>query len=196
VSERSGASLRCFVAVDLSPEVRTALTRAQAGLRAAAPRAEVRWLEPAGLHLTLKFLGQVAEDKVPAVVAALAAVRRAPIALAAAGLGGFPSLKRARVIWAGLASGVPALTALAADVDRVLAPVGFAPEARPFRGHVTIGRVRSPRGLAAVVEAIQGARAPVFGSWTAAEMVLYQSRLRPTGAVYEVVSRLPLAAGD
>jgi 2'-5' RNA ligase len=180
------------VAVDLGTEVRSALTRAQARLRAASEGADVRWLEPAALHLTLKFLGQVADARVPEVVAALAGVRAAPIALAAAGLGGFPSLGRARVLWAGLACGGPELTALAAAVDRVLASLGFAAETRPFHAHVTIGRVRSPRKLAAVAAALRAADETEFGSWTADEMVLYQSRLRSTGAVYEVVSRMPL----
>jgi RNA 2',3'-cyclic 3'-phosphodiesterase len=186
--------VRCFVAVDLSPDVRDAIAHAQAGVRAAAARADVRWVDPAQLHLTLKFLGAVPDDRVPAVSRALeaAVAPTPPIALAAAGLGGFPSLGRPRVLWAGVAAGASELALLADAVDRALVPLGFPPESRPFRGHLTIGRVRSPRGGRALAAAVEAARAPAFGAWTAAEVVLYESRLRPTGAVYAPVSCHPL----
>jgi RNA 2',3'-cyclic 3'-phosphodiesterase len=73
-----------------------------------------------------------------------------------------------------------------------LTPLGFVPEARPFRAHLTLARVRSPRGLRRVVAAI-GDDAPSFGAWTAAEMVLYRSHLRPTGSVYEPLRRCAFA---
>ena len=178
--------MRCFVAVDPSPEVRTAIARAQAALRAAASAADVRWTDASAFHLTLKFLGAVADERVPAVAAALArAVAGAPpLVVAAGGLGAFPSHARARVLWAGITAGADALAALAAAVDRSLVPLGMPPEARPFHAHVTIGRVRSPRGGRTLAEALGATGAEPFGSWRADEVVLYQSRLRPTGAEY------------
>jgi 2'-5' RNA ligase len=109
--------------------------------------------------------------------------------VAAGGLGGFPSLGRPRVLWVGIARGVAEIAALAAAVDRATAGLGFPPESRPFRGHLTVARVRSPRGLPALVEAVRAAGAPDFGAWTVSEVVLYESRLRPTGAVHVPVSR-------
>ena len=190
--------LRCFVAVELSPEVREAVARAQTAVRAAAPTADVRWANPAGLHLTLEFLGGVEETRVPAVVEALAGAveASAPLALVAAGLGGFPSARRPRVVWAGIAEGAEGLRRLAAAVEGALAPLGFPPEARPFSGHVTIGRVRSPRGLDRLAGAIAAAAEISFGSWTATDVVLYRSHLRRTGAVYEAMARLPMRAGS
>lgn len=185
--------MRCFVAIDLPSEVRAALARAQAGLRAAAPEADVRWVDPAAFHLTLKFLGTVQDARVPEVSAAVEEVAAAvaEISITAAGLGAFPSANRARVVWAGLADGVPALADLAGAIDQRLAVLGFAPEMRAFRGHLTIGRVRTPRGARPLAAALAaGARA--FGGWTASEVALYESRLRPTGAVYTAVSRHPL----
>ena len=137
--------MRCFVAIDLTSDVRAAIARAQTRVRTAAAHADVRWVDPAQFHLTLKFLGAVPDDRVPAVSAALegAVADTAPIALAAAGLGGFPSLRSARVLWAGITAGVPELARLAAAIDRALTPLGFPPEGRSFRGHLTIGRVRS-----------------------------------------------------
>jgi 2'-5' RNA ligase len=191
------ATLRCFVAIDVSPEVRDAVTRAQARVRTTAPEADVRWADREQIHLTLKFLGAVPEERVPAVSSALEGVvaAAAPFSLAAAGLGAFPGLRRPRVLWAGLTGDVPELTALAASVDGALSPLGFPPESRPFSAHLTIGRVRSPRGGRALAPAVEGAGAAEFGAWTASELVLYESRLRPAGALYVPVSRHRLRGG-
>jgi 2'-5' RNA ligase len=148
------------------------------------------------MHLTLKFLGQVADERGAAVRAALEAVVRAtsPIAISCAGLGVFPGPRRPRVVWAGIASGLRELGVLATALERALEPVGFPPERRPFRGHATLGRVRSARGIAPLVAALDAASGAEFGRWTASELVLYRSHLRPTGSIYEPLARLPLAA--
>jgi RNA 2',3'-cyclic 3'-phosphodiesterase len=187
--------VRCFIAIDVDPEVLAGVLRTQATLRAAAASADVRWADRAQLHLTLKFLGAVPDDRVPEVSTRLATVAAAaaPIELAAGGVGGFPTLKRPRVLWVGVTAGASALAELAHAVDRAMTGLGFAPEERPFRGHLTIGRVRSPRGGAALAKALEAAGAPLFGSWTVSEVVLYESRLRPTGAVYVPISRHALA---
>jgi len=185
--------MRCFVAIDLAPEVRAAVAEAQAGLRAAAPRAAVRWVDPAGMHLTLKFLGEVPEERLPALQGALTEVvtRRPALALAARGLGGFPNARRPRVVWMGIAGDGEALGRTAVVVEAALVPLGFPAEARPFRGHVTLARVRSPRGLARLADAIAAGAHTDFGAWTAQEVVLYRSHLKPSGAVYEPLARLP-----
>ena len=189
--------MRCFVAVDLSSEVRAAVADVQARVRAAAPRADVRWLDPHAFHLTLKFLGAVRDERVAAVSAALeSAVAAPPIELEARGLGAFPTIRRPRVLWAGIAVGVPRLAALAAAVERVLVPLGFPSEGRPFQAHLTLGRVRSPRDAGALAKAIEAEGAVALGAWTVDEVVLYQSHLKPTGAVHEKVSRHRLRAAS
>ncbi len=192
---RAAQSVRCFVAVDLSDEVRTALDAVQRRLRSSAPRADVRWVASAGMHLTLKFLGQVPEAGLAGIHSALAdAVTLATaIPLACRGLGAFPGLARPRVLWAGLTGGVSELGRLAIACERVFEPLGFAPEERPFRGHVTLARVRSPRGFGPIARAVEAATDLDFGAWTATEVVLYRSHLRPTGSVYEALERVPLA---
>src|SRR5262245_24351253 len=189
--------MRCFVALDLPDDVRAALERAQERLRVAAPKADLRWVAPASLHLTLKFLGQVADDRAAAVRAAVEDVARAtsPITLACAGLGVFPGPRRPRVVWAGISSGLREIGVLASTLERALEPLGFPPEGRPFRGHATLGRVRSQRGLAPLTAALEAASGEAFGCWTASEIVLYRSHLRSTGSVYEPLARLPLGAG-
>ncbi len=187
--------MRCFVAIDLPDDVRRALEAAQATLRAAAPRADVRWVSAAAMHLTLKFLGDVSPEHCASVQAAIAGVTAGtpPIPLHASGLGVFPGPARPRVIWAGLAGGLGELGALAAAVERALAPLGFPPEQRPFRGHVTLGRVRSPRGFAPLERALGGAPGAAFGRWSVTEVVLYRSHLGPAGSRYEALAHLPLA---
>jgi 2'-5' RNA ligase len=189
--------LRCFVAIDVPPDARDAVARAQARVRKGAAAADVRWTEPAQIHLTLAFLGTVAEERVASVSAALDPVAAAagPLTLAAAGLGAFPSIRRPRVLWAGVAGDVERLAALAGTVQGALAPLGFLPEARPFSAHLTIGRVRTPRGAGALAAAIEEAHAMPLGSWTAAEVVLYESRLRPAGALHVPVSHHRLRGG-
>lgn len=186
--------MRCFVAIELPAAVRAALDEAQARLRAAAPRADVRWVDPATMHLTLKFLGGVPDDVVGAVraiVAARAAARR-PIPLVCAGLGVFPGPARPRVFWAGVRGEVAELGRLAAELERALEPLGFPLDARPFRGHVTLGRAPTTRGVQRITTAIAEADAAEYGAWTATEVVLFQSRLHPAGARYEALARLPL----
>jgi RNA 2',3'-cyclic 3'-phosphodiesterase len=190
--------MRCFVAIDPSAGARAAIAEVQRRVRANAGAADVRWVDPEVIHLTLKFLGEVAEARVPAVAETLRVVAApvAPLALALGGLGAFPTVRRARVVWIGVTAGAAEVARLAGGVDQALAAVGFVPEARPWSAHLTVGRVRSPRGMGHLAAAIEGAPRAEIGAWTVREMVLYRSHLRPTGAVYEAVARLPLAGAD
>ena len=191
--------MRCFVAVDLAAETRDAIAAAQAKLRAAAPRAEVGWIDPAKMHLTLKFLGEVDETRRDGIEEALGDVarRHAQFVLTAGGAGSFPGPSRPRVLWIGLTGGLREIGLLAADVERACAPLGFPPEARPFRGHVTLGRVRSPRGIGRVVRAMEALDGAVFGRWTVHEVVLYRSHLGGSrGARYEALGRFALGTGS
>ncbi len=185
--------MRCFVAIDLPGEVKTALGALQAKLRAAAPAAEVRWTRPSGLHVTLQFLGEVPEVSLTPVVDAVrgAGARNAAMSLAIASCGAFPTLRRPRAIWAGVDGD---LASLVDDVGAALAPLGYAPEARAFRAHVTLGRVRRPGGTGPLAAALEVAGTFHGGTWTAREVVLYRSHLRPTGSVYEALAQVPLLA--
>jgi len=186
--------VRCFIAIDLSSDVRAALADAGERLRAAAPRADVRWVATTALHLTLEFLGEVSEERLAGVRSALDAVAAAtpPLALTCAGLGVFPGPARPRVVWAGITDGLRGLGLLATALERAMEPLGFPPERRPFRGHVTLGRVRSPRGIGPLARALEREGHAEFGRWTASQAVLYRSRLRPTGAVYDALAMLLL----
>jgi 2'-5' RNA ligase len=189
--------VRCFVAIDLSDEVRAAIAAVQRTLRATVAPTDVSWGDPATFHLTLRFLGEVGDAVVPRVAEAIAGVAdgAAPLALEARGAGGFPSVRRPRVLWAAVPGGAPELATLAGAVERALVPLGFPPEARPFRAHVTIGRVRAARPPAALATALAAAAAMPLGRWTASDVVLYRSQLRPSDAVHTPVARQPLRGG-
>ena len=185
-------SLRLFWAVEVSQEVRDSLGQLIQEFKPTG--ADVRWVRPASIHLTIKFLGQSPAEAVDQIAAALAPAAAAcpSLNLKPAGVGVFPSHARPRVIWAGLSGDVEELIGLAGRVDEALVPLGFAPEKRPFNPHLTLGRVKSIRGRSRLAEAL--AR---LGGWEgpelrAGELILFRSQLNPTGAVYTPLVRLVL----
>jgi 2'-5' RNA ligase len=187
--------MRCFVALEVPDAVRRALGAAQDRLRDAAPRADVRWSDPAKLHLTIRFLGEVTAETAAAVGVAVEAVtaRHAPLSLEAVGLGAFPGPARPRVLWAGIGGDLRGLGLLAAEVERALVRLGFPLESRPFRPHLTLARVRSPRGVDRVTAAFPSVATRPFGAWTADALTLFRSHLRPAGSLYEPLAHMALA---
>ena len=173
-------SVRTFVALELPWAV--GITLAAAIERLAFLGNKVRWVRPEGAHLTLKFLGDVDEARVPGVVAAVqdAASGIPPFTLKTAHLGGFPRLERARVFWLGLQGDVDVVCRLQERVEQVLAPMGFAPERRRFFPHITLGRARrNPVGGAPA----SGAAVPAV-HFPVDRVVVMKSDLQPGGAVY------------
>jgi 2'-5' RNA ligase len=156
---------------------------------------EVAWVARDNVHLTLKFLGAVEAARLEAVAGALAAAaaRAAPFDLGLDGLGGFPSSRRPRVIWAGLGEGVAATAALAREVDVALAGLGFPREPREFSAHVTLGRVRVPRSNRPLADALTGSGE--LGRQRVEHVVLMRSDLSPRGARYTELVAAPLGAG-
>src|SRR5436190_6988976 len=132
--------LRLFVAIRVPAQVQRALAAEQRLLSGTG--ADLRWVRPESIHLTLVFLGNVAEEREPAIEEALqaTAVEVPPFHLALRGLGTYPPRGRPRVLWAGLAGGLDALHALQQGIDRRLRQANFTLEERAFRPHVTLGR--------------------------------------------------------
>ncbi|HKC49762.1 MAG TPA: RNA 2',3'-cyclic phosphodiesterase [Myxococcota bacterium] len=183
--------VRAFLAVALPDEVRSCAVAAVEQLRRAVP-GDVRWVPAENHHLTLKFLGEIAEDRVDALVARAGAklAPLAPFEVALAGFGAFPSAREARVLWLGVARGSAALAKLARKLDSAARVAGAERERRPFSAHLTLGRLREP----ARVE-IEKLAPPTSVPWTVAEVVLYESRLAPDGARHVPLAHLPLGAG-
>jgi 2'-5' RNA ligase len=182
------------VAVLLPEAVRATLAAVIQRLRANARG--VGWVAADNLHLTLKFLGRVEPARLEQVVTALAAVAASssPFDLAVRGLGAFPSPSRPRVLWAGLAGGASELALLAARVEAALGPLGFPPEERPFSAHVTLGRVREPRGDPALAAALAAGASRELGAFRVDRVVLMRSDLSPRGARYTPLDSWGLGA--
>ena len=182
--------MRLFVALDVDEAPRARMTGLLRELEPAAR--QVKWVKTQSLHLTLKFIGEQAEDKLPALVEALAAVPSpGPLELSFRGLGCFPNEHHPRIFWVGVL-GPPALGQLAAGVERALAPLGVELEQRPFSPHLTLGRLRQGSRLPASPPEWDAHRSDDFGRCTATEFFLYQSRLSPHGAEYVRLKHFPL----
>ena len=181
--------MRLFVALDLPSETRESVWRAAAPLRERA--FPVRWAGPDTLHLTLKFLGDVSDERVPELYEALhAAVQGArPVPIAVDTCGAFPAAERPRVIWAAVGA-EPALELLQHGVERTFTPLGFPPDGRPFRPHLTLGRVGrgvTPRAFAGLADALDAFE--VHAAAVAEAVVLVRSTLHRDGAVYQELDR-------
>jgi len=184
-------SVRTFVAVDVDERIRQQVARVEAALRPAA--AGAKWIDPSLCHITLKFLGYVAAERIPEIAAACraAAATARPFELSFRGVGAFPRWRGARVLWMGLGGGEAHLGALQAAVEASLAPLGFEPEGRPFCPHLTLARFKAPpdRSIEDVARQFEGER---FGSVRVEELRLMRSDLRPSGPIYSLLEAMAL----
>jgi 2'-5' RNA ligase len=187
--------IRAFLAIDVPDSYRVGLAAVQDALKKSG--ADVKWVTPANIHLTLKFFGEITSAQVEAIAAAAGAIAAATpvLTLQAQSLGTFPGPKNPRVIWVGLAGQTEALGNLVQELEQAFAALGFPPENRPFTPHLTLGRVRSGRGREALCSLIQSLTLPPFQAFTMTQMVLYQSTLRPTGALYTPLQKITLRQG-
>jgi len=185
--------MRLFVAIDLTPEIRAALAELMDELHPLT--AAVRWVKPEGMHVTLKFIGEMPEAKLGAIRACLEQVHTAtPVEIAVRDVGFFPNQRQPRVFWVGIAA-TPNLAELAAQVETALAALGIPREKRTFVPHLTLGRIRpapeTARGLGQLRERMAMLTERKFGHLTANEFHLYQSKLSPKGAEYRKLASFP-----
>ncbi|HOG48172.1 MAG TPA: RNA 2',3'-cyclic phosphodiesterase [Anaerolineae bacterium] len=190
-------TIRAFIAIELDAPLRAALGELQGRLKRAPLGRLGRWVDPGGIHLTLKFLGDVSTSQLPELRQALqrAAGEVLPFDVALAGLGCFPNTRQPRVIWVGVDEPTGALKRLQCAVERELGAIGFPPEGRAFTPHLTLARVRDQ--VASLERAELGAWVQQqsvgrVGAMCAAELALMQSQLRPGGAVYTCLEAAPL----
>ena len=183
--------MRLFVALEIPSTVRENLATLLISMRAIAK--EPRWVRAENLHVTLKFLGEVAESKINAVRSALGEIRSdKPVSLEFCGLGFFPNEKHPRVLWAGMEA-QPNLKTLAGDIERALEKLGVPREKREFSPHLTLARFERPRLPEALRKLIDDNEQRGFGSLRTNEFHLIQSRLKPAGAEYTTVATFPFA---
>lgn len=184
--------MRLFIAANLASALKAALSQVQEALKARG--ADVGWVKPENLHITLRFLGEVEEARLPVLSEAIASSLKgaSPFPLALGGLGAFPDLRFPRVIWIGVKKGAEELSALQARLEEGLQRIGFPPEDRPFSPHLTLGRVRSPRKREALVEGLKVLQVPLLEEMVLESVELMRSQLHPAGAIYTILQRFPL----
>jgi 2'-5' RNA ligase len=190
--------LRTFVAIDLDRELRYELERVQESLRQQVAPRSIRWVKPRAIHLTLKFLGDTPSDRVGAVKEALvqASLQVSPFTFRVKGLGCFPNTQRPRILWVGLEDPSGNLIRLRDAVEAQVAPLGFPTESRPFRPHLTLGRVQRHASKSEVIEA--GAvvfNSPIrsIGEMAVTRVSHIRSDLKPGGPVYTTLAEAILA---
>ena len=188
-------TVRLFVACEVPDEVKDGIGSITQSLKDRSGNA-VRWINFEGVHVTLKFLGEVPVKKLPAIKLAIqeAVVGHQPFELEFSNIGTFGGREGLRIMWVGVAGDVLRLEALVRAVNAALAVVGFEPERRPFRPHLTLGRVRDEVGTRqrAEIEVEVGKTTVPSVSWRTAQVSLMRSRLGPGGASYDVLATFPL----
>ena len=192
--------MRAFIAIDLPESVRSFLRQKQLDFQASLGHSakdkrgrglDMRWSRPEGIHLTLKFLGEISDTRVKQVsdtLAALPPFKSFPVEVR--GFGFFPGPARPRVFWAGVEA-PPDLAELAGRVEDRMEKLGFPPEARNFNPHLTLARFKDPRPVPALLALVEQQGNPSFGKFEASEYFLFESKLSPHGSEYRKVARFP-----
>jgi len=185
--------VRAFLAIELPPDIKDLIEDIKERLMPALKG--IRWARPEGMHLTLKFFGDVSQGDVVCIseVVEKNVIDIAPMELNAGLPGGFPSLKRPRVLWLDIGGDTQRLEALQAEIERDLKECGFPGEKRAFKPHLTLGRARSRGGL------ISGSEDVITETWESGthrfdvrELILFESELKPGGAVYTRLATFPV----
>ena len=193
--ETKERSLRLFVACELPQDALDALAQVQDALRAQGT-GRLRWVRSEGIHLTLKFLGEVPSKTAERAIKALAEKIVSPFTLNLRfdRLGSFGGRMRLRVLWVGLTGDFEALVELAEVVESALAPLGFPREDRPFSPHLTLARVPEEMGIeerSRLADLLTGYELPPLPPMAISKVSLMQSLLLPTGARYERLADFP-----
>ncbi len=189
--------MRLFIAALISEEVRDALAQAREALQRAAHDRALRWVAPENYHITLLFLGEQPEERVPHIVQAMAAARAGvpPFEVGVQGLGIFPNWNRPHVLWAGAQQGAAELTRIATALERSLLPT---PSGKPFHPHITLARLKTPcrdaDGLKKrLFDAVQRLLPAEFGAFELRAISLMHSTLTPDGSIYTELEHVELA---
>ena len=187
-----GGQIRTFLAVEISDEVREAAADLISELD--LPQYDVKWVRPRNIHVTIKFFGNIDPARVADIARVMEEVGREfrPFEISVERLGAFPGLRRPRVVWIGIGEGRRHLERLYREAEERLSGIVFPPEGRSFKSHLTIGRVRSPRGSAELVRRIERRGDFNAGRCKIFELVLFRSELKPGGPIYTALERRPL----
>ena len=184
--------IRSFLAIELPRMILKKIEEVQEDLKSS--RADVRWVSPEKIHLTLKFFGNIEESKVEAIGEAIGEPVRntTPFSLGVRGMGAFPHPKNPRVIWMGLVDEKGVLGPFQKHLEAELEKIGFESEKRPFQPHLTLGRVNSSRGREELIGGMERYREEAFGELRVERVILFKSDLRPSGPIYTPLREIGL----
>ncbi len=186
--------IRSFLAIELPKPILRKIEEVQAELKSA--HADVRWVSPEKIHLTLKFFGNIEESRIDSIFKSVEEPVRStqPFSLKVRGVGAFPSMKSPRVVWLGLING-QSLTSLQKQIETQLEKIGFQREGRPFQAHLTLGRVKSSRGRDELGRRMEKHKEEEFGDFQVDRVILFKSDLRPSGPIYTSLGEVKLGGG-
>lgn len=183
---------RAFIAIEIPEDIKLQLKQVQERLKQGLTG--VNWARPEGIHLTLKFLGNIDEEMISRIGDSMkkATERSSVFSIRLSGLGIFPGPRFPRVVWIGVKEGGEDLKGLNRAIDKTMDKLGFSAEEREFRPHLTLGRVRSQERRDELLKAIEELQNFETGSFEAREVSLIKSDLKPGGAVYTKLLTVPL----
>ena len=186
-------NIRAFLAIEPADEVLAAIARLQEKLRKEIS-GKISWTRPQGNHLTLKFFGSIDLADVENISAAVKkqAAAAAPLVLKVEKMGVSPDLRKPRVLWVGIAGDSEKLILLQNKLEADFEVLGFPRENRPFRAHLTLGRIKDARTAAGIEAAIKKHGNFTAGEFPVNELILFQSKLTPQGAIYTKLETFPL----
>ncbi len=184
--------VRTFIAIKLTPEIISNISRVQEELK--RTDAQVKWVEPDNIHLTLKFLGYITKEELEKVKLATREALKplAPLEVRVYGLSAFPKIEYPRVIWVGINRGREVLKRMTLHLEERLARIGFAREKREFSPHLTLGRVKSPKGRERLIEAFTKLKASNLGNMRVTQISIMKSELRTQGPIYTSLEEIVL----
>ncbi|MFH1616784.1 MAG: RNA 2',3'-cyclic phosphodiesterase [Planctomycetota bacterium] len=187
--------MRCFIALDIEDHIKQQLVRLQEELwsKPDIKKSDAKWVDPEITHLTLKFLGEVKDEKIPQICELLKSVsgKHAPFDIEIAKTGCFGG-SSARVLWAGAGENCLQLLQLQQDIDSALEQADFSPENRQFAGHLTLARIKNPIAGKKIAQLVQQYTDISIGTNYVESICLYQSQLTPKGPVYTLLARFTL----
>ena len=184
--------IRSFIAISLPQEIKNKITETQKSLM--ETKADVRWVNIDGIHLTLKFLADIERSQVKEILSAIKAASEGikPFSLEIASVGAFPKIEYPRVVWIGINDETNTLKPIQKKIDENLSKIGFDREERDFKPHLTLGRVKSLKGKERLIPLILQAKDLSLGRFEVTEVLLMQSVLKPTGAEYSEIGKIEL----
>ena len=190
----SEKNIRAFLAIDPPEDILQAMSRLQEKLKREIG-GRISWTKPQGQHLTLKFFGDISTEDVNNICSAVQnrVTSESSLNLKIEKLGVFPDFRRPRVLWCGVTDDTEKLSVLQKQLDSDFAGIGFPGEDRPFQAHLTLGRIKDSRGLTGINEALIKYSAFAAGEFNCTELILFQSRLSPQGAVYTKLAEFALS---